>query len=818
MEAEGEVNVLEEMHIKPLGGGQEVGRSCVMLQFKGRTIMFDCGTHPGKRDETSLPYFEEIEDPADIDIILITHFHIDHSAALPYFTEKTNFRGRIFMTHATKAVIKLLLSDNLKLQEKPLYSEQDIKKCIDKIEVIDYHQSIEHRGIRFTATAAGHVLGAAMFMVEIDGRRVLYTGDYSMEDDRHLIKAELPSSLSPDVLIVESTFGNTNLASSKEREALFTATIENIVAVRGGSCLIPVFALGRAQELLLILDDYWESCPHLADIPVFYASQVASKALRIYQTFINMMNWHIRSLMDVRNPFKLRHISHMKDNEFDTVGPCVVMASPGMLQSGVSRRLLERWCDDERNGVIIAGYTVEGTLADDLLEGCTEIKCVDNKIKPRRCQIEHISFAAHVDFQQNTSFIRSVKPDHIILVHGRKTGMRNLKKELDRDIVNNWELTKNGQRVTVTMPENKQLVKLPFRKIVTADVIGAAASQLLTTISTNDSNVAEDEVNNTNKVLVLPSSSLLVTENFISKVVTSDELSAYTSCRLGRITQRMLVPIPLGVDFNQLLGKTKDDKKELLELLMPYVTELFDNVVLNAGNATAKKSSRNSNTRQSAKITIHNQVSISLGDNLGNAIVEWVASPMADLIADSLVGALLQIFSVPSILRQTMNGKRRKPAPSTLLESKDGDDMEVDIVESKAQFKLALGDRSSITASAPNNSVKKMRTGQVDPSTKIEKELVDHNGPDGDRKLLILKEKILQNNANKKLFGSIELSHDHTKLIFRGKENSKKFITVPEAFVFILWNDQSADQHEAVVQSADDKFREAVLKVLSNLT
>lgn len=815
MEGEGEVNVLEEMHIKPLGGGQEVGRSCVLLQFKGRTIMFDCGTHPGKRDETSLPYFEEIEDPADIDIILVTHFHIDHSAALPYFTEKTNFRGRIFMTHATKAVIKLLLSDNLKLQEKPLYSEQDIKKCIDKIEVIDYHQSIEHRGIRFTATAAGHVLGAAMFMVEIDGRRVLYTGDYSMEDDRHLIKAELPSSLSPDVLIVESTFGNTNLASSMEREALFTATIENIVSVRGGSCLIPVFALGRAQELLLILDDYWESCPHLADIPVFYASQVASKALRIYQTFINMMNWHIRSLMDVRNPFKLRHISHMKDNEFDTVGPCVVMASPGMLQSGVSRRLLERWCDDERNGVIIAGYTVEGTLADDLLEGCTEIKCIDNKVKPRRCQIEHISFAAHVDFQQNTSFIRNVKPDHIILVHGRKTGMRNLKKELDRDIANNWELTKNGQRVSVTMPENKQLVKLPFRKIVTADVIGAAASQLLTTISTNDSNTAIDEVNSTSKMLELPSSSILVTENFISKVVTSDELAAYTSCRLGRITQRMLVPIPLGVDFNQLLGKTKDDNKELLELLLPYITELFDNVVLNTGgnsNSSVKKAGRSINTGQVAKITIHNQVSISLGDNLGNAVVEWVASPMADLIADSIVGALLQIFSVPSILRQTMNGKRRKPAPSTLLESKDGDDMEVDIVESKAQFKLTLGENNS-----DSNTVKKMKTGQVDPSIKIEKELVDHNGPDGGRKLTLLKEKILKNNANKKLFGSIELNSDLTKLIFRGKENSKKSVVVPEAFVFILWNEKSVDQHEAVVQSADDKFRETVLKVLGNL-
>ena len=112
-----------------------------------------------------------------------------------------------------------------------------------------------------------------------------------------------------------------------------------------------------------------------------------------------MMNKHIRSLMDVRNPFRLRNVQNMLRSDFDTVGPCVVMAAPGFLASGVSRHLLERWCDDERNGVIIAGYTIEGTMAHDLLSSPTEIVCLDGRIKPRRCQIEHISFAAHVDFR-----------------------------------------------------------------------------------------------------------------------------------------------------------------------------------------------------------------------------------------------------------------------------------------------------------------------------------------------------------------------------------------------------------------------------------
>ena len=189
------------------------------------------------------------------------------------------------------------------------------------------------------------------------------------------------------------------MLSTEEREARFTATVEDIVT-RGGSCLIPVFALGRAQELLLILDEYWQTHPELQGIPVFYASKLATKALRVYQTFVNMMNQHIRTLMDVSNPFKLNFIKNMPRNDFDTVGPCVVMASPGFMQTGVSRHLFERWCDDDRNGVVIAGYTVEGTLAHDLLNNPKEIVCQDNRVKPRRCQIEFISFSAHVDYAQ----------------------------------------------------------------------------------------------------------------------------------------------------------------------------------------------------------------------------------------------------------------------------------------------------------------------------------------------------------------------------------------------------------------------------------
>ena len=162
--------------------------------------------------------------------------------------------------------------------EEILYDEQDLKRCYDKIEAVDYHQQVELDGIKFTAYNAGHVLGAAMFLIEIGGIKVLYTGDYSTEEDRHLMAAERPKT-NMDVLVCESTYGVQCHEPRAQREHRFTSLVHGIVQ-RGGRCLIPVFALGRAQELLLILDEYWQTHPELHGIPIYYASALAKQCMK----------------------------------------------------------------------------------------------------------------------------------------------------------------------------------------------------------------------------------------------------------------------------------------------------------------------------------------------------------------------------------------------------------------------------------------------------------------------------------------------------------------------------------------------------------
>jgi cleavage and polyadenylation specificity factor subunit 3 len=179
----------------------------------------------------------------------------------------------------------------------------DVEKSIASIIPISVHQAINVcPGVSFTAFHAGHVLGACMFLIEIAGLKVLYTGDYSREEDRHLVKAELPP-VRPDVLIVESTFGVHSLEGREEKEERFTRLVHSIIR-RDGHVLLPTFALGRAQELLLILDDYWAKHPELHNVPIYYASGLAKRCMAVYRSFIPSMNSEAQKRFAKRdNPF-----------------------------------------------------------------------------------------------------------------------------------------------------------------------------------------------------------------------------------------------------------------------------------------------------------------------------------------------------------------------------------------------------------------------------------------------------------------------------------------------------------------------------------
>lgn len=666
-----------------LGGCNEVGRSCHIIEYKNKVIMLDSGVHPGLGGMNSLPFFDEY-DLSKVDILLISHFHLDHAASLPYVMQQTNFKGRVFMTHATKAIYRWLLSDFVRVTtlfgggdgEKQddetqqnesgsanLYTDEDLMMSFEKIETIDYHSTIEVEGIRFTAYHAGHVLGACMYFIEIGGVKVLFTGDYSREEDRHLKVAEVPPN-KPDILITESTFGTATHEPRLEKENRMMKNIHSTI-LKGGRVLMPVFALGRAQELLLILEEYWSLNEDLQNVSIYYASDLARKCMAVYQTYTSIMNEKIRlsaTSGEKTNPFQFKFIKSIRSiDKIQDIGPCVVVASPGMLQSGVSRTLLERWAPDPKNAVIMTGYAVEGTMAKEILAEPHTIPSIINPevAIPRRLSVDEISFAAHVDFQQNAGFIEEVSPKKIILVHGDSNPMGRLKSAL----LSRYSSRKGtDEEVKVFNPRNCEDLLIGIKGAKVAKVVGLLAEAEIDLVrefldkrhaknklvelkeedsdgvaeakdvNMNQDKSSEGEVKDEEDKFVssgIVLSGVLISKDFDLNLLQLEDLQEYTQLTTSFVKSNIRLKIQAGISLivwhlEQMFGHIKVviEEEELWECL------IMDMILVSVDKSNP-----------------------STGLNIN---VEWINNnAMADSLADSIVAILYSVDSSPASVKLT---------------------------------------------------------------------------------------------------------------------------------------------------------------------
>ncbi|KAJ5100055.1 Endoribonuclease ysh1 [Penicillium argentinense] len=669
------VDPSDELAFYCLGGGNEVGRSCHIIQYKGKTVMLDAGMHPAKEGFSSLPFFDEF-DLSTVDILLISHFHVDHSSALPYVLSKTNFKGRVFMTHATKAIYKWLIQDNVRVsntssssdQRTTLYTERDHLSTLPLIETIDFNTTHTINSIRITPFPAGHVLGAAMFLVSIAGLNILFTGDYSREEDRHLIPAEVPKGIKIDVLITESTFGISSNPPRLEREAALMKSVTGILN-RGGRVLMPVFALGRAQELLLILDEYWERHPELQKIPIYYIGNMARRCMVVYQTYIGAMNDNIKRLFRQRmaeaeasgdksasaGPWDFRFVRSLRSLErFDDVGGCVMIASPGMLQTGTSRELLERWAPSERNGVVMTGYSVEGTMAKQLLNEPDQIPAVMSKLStvqgrgrvpggndeeqkvmiPRRCTIDEISFAAHVDGVENRNFIEEVAAPVVILVHGEKHQMMRLKSKL---------LSLNADKtvkVKVYTPANCDEVRIPFKKDKVAKVVGKLA-QIAPPAEQNDGQLM---------------AGVLVQNGFDLSLMAPDDLREYAGLTTTTITcKQHLTLSSASMDLIRWALEGTFGAIEEIELKAKSEPKTKQEVNGDGDELKPKEETADEEipSGETQTFLVMGCVVLRYHSRSREIELEWEGNMMNDGVADAVMAVLLTVESSPASVKQS---------------------------------------------------------------------------------------------------------------------------------------------------------------------
>ncbi|KAG0266361.1 Integrator complex subunit 11 [Mortierella polycephala] len=424
------------IQIVPLGAGQDVGRSCILITIGGKNIMLDCGMHMGFNDERRFPDFSYISKTGDftemLDCVIISHFHLDHCGALPFFTEMCGYDGNIYMTHPTKAICPILLEDYRKISverkgERNFFTSQNIKDCMKKVIAVNLHQTIMvDDDLEICAYYAGHVLGAAMFYIRVGEESLVYTGDYNMTPDRHLGPAWI-DKVRPDVLITESTYATTIRDSKRSRERDFLKKVHDCVA-EGGNVIIPVFALGRAQELCILIETYWERMD--LKVPIYFSAGLTEKANHFYRLFINWTNEKIKSTFVQRNMFDFKHIKAWDRSYIDNPGPMVVFATPGMLHSGTSLELFKKWAPNPKNMVIMPGYCVAGTVGSKVLAGEKIIQTDAFTTVEVNLQVKNLSFSAHADAKGIMQLIRQSGAKNVVLVHGEKSSMTFLKSRI----------------------------------------------------------------------------------------------------------------------------------------------------------------------------------------------------------------------------------------------------------------------------------------------------------------------------------------------------------------------------------------------------
>uniref|UniRef100_A0A914CDW6 Integrator complex subunit 11 n=1 Tax=Acrobeloides nanus TaxID=290746 RepID=A0A914CDW6_9BILA len=451
---------MPKLRVVPLGAGQDVGRSCILISMGGKNIMLDCGMHMGYSDDRRFPDFSYISGGGPLngflDCVIISHFHLDHCGALPHMSEIVGYDGPIYMTYPTKAIVPVLLEDYRKVQtefrgDTNFFTSQHIKQCMKKVIAVNL-QEIVHVDNELTIQAfyAGHVLGAAMFLVTNGSESVLYTGDFNMTPDRHLGAAHVYPGLKPNLLITETTYATTIRDSKRARERDFLKKVHETV-LDGGKVLIPVFALGRAQELCILLESYWERLD--LKYPIYFSPGLAEKATKYYRLFINWTNEKIKKTFVERNMFDFKHIKPFDMTFADSKSPMVLFSTPGMLHGGQSLRVFKKWCTDPKNMIIMPGYCVAGTVGAKVINGMKKIE-IDQRIYEINLRVEYMSFSAHADAKGIMQLIKDVEPKNVMFVHGEDQKMEFLKQKVEKE--SNLKVYKpaNGETISIdTEPE-----------------------------------------------------------------------------------------------------------------------------------------------------------------------------------------------------------------------------------------------------------------------------------------------------------------------------------------------------------------------------
>lgn len=430
------------MEMTFLGGANEVGASCTSIEIEERNILVDAGIRQNATQDTPLPDLDKI---GKVDAFLLTHAHTDHTGALPGLVSRLPAWVKGYCTPATKALTRVMLQDSKKRLER---EKQEAEKPCTRTDIDRELQDIE-RGLQYlkhmvevpwrvpvpicagvTATwiRAGHILGAAMIHIKGKQESILMTGDLSVTDQKTIpgmSMSGLPDQ--PNVMVMESTYGDRQHKDRTKEEKRLVSDVARVIQA-GGKVLIPAFAIGRSQEIILILKDAMQR----GEIPKFpvWVDGMVTDVNSIYSRFADELLPSLKNNAepgeDIFNSDVIKPVPKRTDrNSVSSWEPCCIVASSGMLIGGRSSNYAKHLAGDPKNLIAITGYQAEGTPGHRLLDQRV-LELDDEAPRPVECKVKRYSLSAHADSSQLIALVEKVQPHKLFLGHGDRDARKKL--------------------------------------------------------------------------------------------------------------------------------------------------------------------------------------------------------------------------------------------------------------------------------------------------------------------------------------------------------------------------------------------------------
>lgn len=436
-----------------------------LLEVNGKTIMLDCGMFQGKRKESFEKNRSGFCNGKSVDCLILSHAHIDHSGRIPCLV-RNGFNGDIFCTSATRDLSAVMLLDSAFIQEKdvefvnrrrkkqgqnlfePLYTKADVAKAMDQFVGLSYNRPRQlYPGISLTLVDAGHMLGSAHVILDIDEqdsgqkRRLVFSGDIGRADIP-IIRDPVPICDGADIVIMESTYGNRLHPAYPESEKELERIVNETVS-RGGSLLIPAFAVGRTQQLVYALHKL-HSARAIPDLPIFIDSPLATRTTDVFRLHPEVYDAEICEFLltdDDKNPFGFGRLQYTQSVEQSKAlnslkAPAVIISSSGMLEGGRILHHLRNRIEDPRNTILLTSWQAPNTLGRRLVENEKSVRIFGEEFQVR-AKIEVLpGFSSHADRDGLVNFVRVMnkKPHQTFIVHGEDTPATSLAEALRSEL------------------------------------------------------------------------------------------------------------------------------------------------------------------------------------------------------------------------------------------------------------------------------------------------------------------------------------------------------------------------------------------------